>query len=389
MTIQNVESNEPELRVYRELQQTLDEEPNGFFPPTKSGIEIRLLKRLFTPKEAKIASKLKFHWKDWESLENIYERLKPLGYSKEELETHLDKMIKKGAIAGRREGENKLYSLPTLMDFYMFTQVNKLTKGFIEDLNQYIQEGWGTELLKISVPIMRTIPIGLDLNHDVGITNYNDIKQLFENVEGPFSIINCVCRQAKDILGDPCHATSRREVCMGFGNFAKSYIDAEWGREITKEEALEILTRNEEEGLVFQPSNSQKLDFVCSCCTCCCGGLNGIKQLPNPANFVTTDYYAEVDPDFCIGCGTCIDRCLMDAISLVEDISTVNRKRCIGCGNCVFVCQDGAIQLKKKDRQHVPPLTGTDLYDQIAKVGAKIKAKELRKKQRQENRSKL
>lgn len=70
----------------------------------------------------------------------------------------------------------------------------------------------------------------------------------------------------------------------------------------------------------------------------------------------------------------------MDAISLVEDISIVNRKRCIGCGNCVFVCKDDAIQLKKKDRQHVPPMTGTDLYDEITKVESKLKARELLKK---------
>ncbi len=111
--------------------------------------------------------------------------------------------------------------------------------------------------------------------------------------------------------------------------------------------------------------------MVCSCCTCCCG-IKSLKQLPNPADFVTSDYYADVDPDLCTGCGTCIDRCQMDAISLVEDISIVNQKRCIGCGNCVYVCQDDAIQLKKKENQHIPPMTGTDLYDEITRTGSKL-----------------
>ena len=84
MTVNNLESTEPKSGVYRQLQLTLDEMPIGF-PPTKSGVEIRLLKRLFTPEEAKIASKLKYHSKDWESLESIYKRLKSEGYSKEEL----------------------------------------------------------------------------------------------------------------------------------------------------------------------------------------------------------------------------------------------------------------------------------------------------------------
>lgn len=370
MNSNSLESNESELSVYRQLQQTLDEMPNGF-PSTKSGVEIRLLKRLFSTEEAKIASKLKFHWKDWESLESIYKRLIPLGYSKEELEHYLDSMISKGAIWGRKEGDKKLYSLALLIIGIYEFQVNKLTKEFLEDLFQYIEEAWGEKAQKITVSQMRTIPIGLDLEHDVGIANYNDIKQLFEHVEGPYTIVNCICRQKNDILGDPCHITSRREVCMGFGIFAKAYIDAGWGREITKEEALEILKKNEEEGLIFRPGNSQKIDFLCSCCTCCCG-IKSLKQLPNPADFVVSDYYAEVDPDLCTGCGTCIDRCQMDAISLEEDISIVDRKRCIGCGNCVFVCQDDAIQLKKKERQYIPPITGTELYDEITKAGSKL-----------------
>jgi len=375
MTVNNLESTEPKSGVYRQLQLTLDEMPIGF-PPTKSGVEIRLLKRLFTPEEAKIASKLKYHSKDWESLESIYKRLKSEGYSKEELENHLDRMMKKGSIMGRIEGDIKLYSLAMLIVGIYEFQVNKLTKGFLEDLVQYIDEAWGQEARKIPIPQMRIVPVGLDLEHDIGITNYNDIKQLFENAEEPFTIVNCICRQANDILGEPCHVSSRREVCMGFGFMAKSYIDAGWGREITRDEALEILKKNEEEGLIFRPGNSQKVDFVCSCCTCCCG-IKALKQLPNPADFVTSDYYAEVDPDLCTGCGNCIDRCQMDAISLVDSVSIVTRKRCIGCGNCVNACQDDAIHLNKKDRQHVPPMTTTDLYDEIAKAKSKLKAKEL------------
>jgi len=67
----------------------------------------------------------------------------------------------------------------------------------------------------------------------------------------------------------------------------------------------------------------------------------------------------------------------MDAISLVDSVSIVTRKRCIGCGNCVNACQDDAIHLNKKDRQHVPPMTTMDLYDEIAKAKSKLKAKKL------------
>lgn len=88
--------------------------------------------------------------------------------------------------------------------------------------------------------------------------------------------------------------TDRREVCMGFGDLAQMYIEQGWGREITKEEALAYLKQNEEEGLIFRPGNSQEMDFVCSCCYCCCGGIASLKKMPNPADFVLN-----IDWDYC------------------------------------------------------------------------------------------
>ncbi|MFX0165692.1 MAG: 4Fe-4S binding protein [Promethearchaeota archaeon] len=383
MGIQNLKDSTSEVDVYRQLQQTLDEMPIGF-PPTESGVEIRLLKHLFTPDEAKIAAKLKFAWKPTESLEKIYERLKPMGYSKEELEKYLDNMLKKGAIFGRKEDSKKYYGLALLVVGIYEYQVNKLTKEFLETFQQYIQEAWGMEFMKTGIPQMRTIPIGLEIDHEIEIANYDNIKQLFENVEGPFVLINCICRQERELMGESCHATSRLEACMGFGVMAQTYIDLGWGREISRQEALETLKKNEEEGLIFQPGNAQKIDFVCSCCSCCCGGLTSLKQLPNPADFVTSNYYAEIDPDLCTGCKTCIERCQMDAISPINEISEVNRRRCIGCGNCVYVCPSDAIKLNKKDRHHVPPMTEIDLYNEIAQVKAKRIAKELRRQKRRE-----
>ena len=156
MTVQNLKDSTSEVDVYRQLQQALDEMPIGF-PPTKSGVEIRLLKYLFTAEEAKIAAKLKFAWKPTESLDNIYERLKSMGFSKEELENHLDSMLKKGAIFGRKVDNKKFYGLALLVVGIYEYQVNKLTKEFLESFQQYIQEAWGTEAGKNPIPQMRTI----------------------------------------------------------------------------------------------------------------------------------------------------------------------------------------------------------------------------------------
>jgi hypothetical protein len=84
---------------------------------------------------------------------------------------------------------------------------------------------------------MRTIPVGIKIDHENPIAQYDDIKALFEKSSGPFSIINCVCRQSQDLFDNPCKMTDRREVCMGFGTLAQIYIENGWGREITKEQA--------------------------------------------------------------------------------------------------------------------------------------------------------
>ncbi|MFX1258181.1 MAG: hypothetical protein ACFFAN_10000 [Promethearchaeota archaeon] len=82
--------------VYRELQQHLDN-LQVRAPATESGVEIHILKHIFTPEEAKIATLLKFHWNDFESLESIHERVKDkLGLSLEELDNSLDNMVQAG-----------------------------------------------------------------------------------------------------------------------------------------------------------------------------------------------------------------------------------------------------------------------------------------------------
>jgi len=357
--------------VYRRLQKHFDEFPYQRFPATESGVEISLLKRLFTSEEAEIATLMKCGYlgskKDFESVEQIFERVKHLGFSIKDVEKHLDNMAKKGAIMGvTKDGINSYSNAILIVGIYEY-QVNKLTKGFLDDFFQYLNEAWGPENSKVKTPQMRTIPVGIKIDHENPIAKYDDINVLFEESNGPFSIFNCICRQTKDIQGKPCQLTSRREVCMGFGVMAEMYNEQGWGREISKNEALEFLKENEQEGLIFQPGNSQEMDFVCSCCHCCCSGIASLRGIPNPADFTTSNYYAEINEKMCSGCGNCIERCQMDAITLENEISTINKKRCIGCGNCIIECPEDAISLIRKDKYKIPPLNVDELVEEISK----------------------
>ena len=149
---------------------------------------------------------------------------------------------------------------------------------------------------------------------------------------------------------------------VGKNDIAKVYIEKGLGREITKEEALEILEKAQEDGLVLQPGNSQRPMNICTCCGCCCGVLSHQNKLEEPAQFFASNFYAEVDPDECIGCGICEDRCNMDAVHVEDATAVVNLARCIGCGACVPTCTSEAIKLYKKDEETIPPKNTVETY---------------------------
>jgi ferredoxin len=136
------------------------------------------------------------------------------------------------------------------------------------------------------------------------------------------------------------------------------------GREITLNESLSILDENQKEGLVLQPSNTEKAEFICSCCGCCCGMLSMHKSLPKPVDFWASNYYAVEDIDLCNGCGNCEKRCQVRAARVSEQKkkASVDLNRCIGCGLCIPTCPPRARSLKKKVNEVIPPQTRDDLY---------------------------
>ena len=354
-----------EEQVYRNLQKHLDKQAIGY-PATKSGVELKLLKHMFNPEEARLATHLSYKPRN---VESIYDTARETGMSLEDMEKSLDAMMKNGVIGHyERQGVRYFYNTPFAVGMYE-GQLNKLTPEFIEEVDEYTSTtAFGLEFLGSKLPQMRTIPVSESITVEHHVTSYDRIVEFINNTDGPIAIVECICRKSKGIKGTPCQQTSRLETCMGFGNMAKNNIASGGAREISKEEALDIIRQNESDGLVLQPSNTQELEFVCSCCGCCCGMLSIHKMLPKPLDFWATNYYAEVNPEMCNACGTCVDRCQVDAISIDErlNISRVNLIRCIGCGNCVTTCPSEAISLIKRDKETVPPKDSESLYEIIA-----------------------
>ncbi|MFX1426087.1 MAG: 4Fe-4S binding protein [Promethearchaeota archaeon] len=348
-----------ELVVYRNLQEHLDKLPIGF-PPTKSGVELKLLKYLFTLEEAKAVTNLSL---TFEPIDVIYKRMISPQVSIEQFQELLENCVRKGTIHYQKVDNEKLYANAMLIIGIFEYQVNKLTMEFMDLMKQYGEEVFDVELFRTRISQTRIIPVEKSVTYENSIETYNNVRKIIEEVEEPIVVTNCVCRQKQDVRRerDPCKLTGRYETCIGFGHIAQMYIDQGWGRKITKEVALEILDLNEETGLVLQPGNAQRPYFICSCCGCCCGLLRDLKKINNPVKFLKTNYFVEVDSNLCSGCGVCVNRCQMDALTLIDDISTVNRKKCIGCGLCVVTCSTEAIKLKNRQKEFSPPSTTDEL----------------------------
>ena len=181
-----------------------------------------------------------------------------------------------------------------------------------------------------------------------------------------FAVSNCICRQEQHILGKGCNKPE--ESCLAFGRAAESVVRTGRGRAISCEEALEILRRAENTGLVLQPANAKDPLFMCTCCGCCCGVLRSLKRHPKPASLVSSPFAASLNADTCKGCGTCVKRCQMEAVNLDDSKAVLNPDRCIGCGLCVSTCPTSSLSLVRKPESE-QPYVPKDIIETSIKLG--------------------
>ena len=348
--------------VYQSLATHLDNLPAGF-PPTESGVEIRILKRLFTTDEAEIALALTMLP---EPVEAIAQRLdRPA----DELAPVLKEMAHKGLIVHSSKGGQTTYMAAQFVIGIWEYHVNSLDEALIKDFNEYVPELMKNHFTN-KTKQLRVIPISKEITADARIMAYEDAEEIIRN-QSKISVAPCICRTEHAMLGKGCDKP--RGNCLVFGSGAYYYEETKLGRSISQDEALTILKKGIDAGLVLQPGNAQKPMNICMCCDCCCQILKNIKIQPKPAEVVNSSYFAYVDEDECTACGTCEERCPMDAIA-IEDIAVVDLERCIGCGVCAGCCDFDAIALtlKDEDERWIPPSNTVETYINIAKERGKL-----------------
>ncbi len=254
-------------------------------------------------------------------------------------------------------------------------EIYSLFHKLFGDLNTMLQENYDSIIpfLMSTPPVDRTVPVFKNKakNEPVKIIINKELEtakdrivpsQKVEELILKFDEIalgHCFCRHYKDLEGAPCKQTKERETCFTFGKSAKFTSEQGFSRMITKDEALSVLKRAEEAGLVhkaYHPNFDTSKDetSICNCCRCCCA--NGVDNMIAPITNAT-NYLSRVNDDLCIGCGKCVKECHTYAAYLNDDKKARRKEElCIGCGVCAYFCPQNAISMIEGERiVRIPP----------------------------------
>jgi electron transport complex protein RnfB len=347
---------------YVKLAEVLDSLPNGF-PPTESGVEIRLLKKIFTPEQAELFCDLKL---TFETAAQIAERT---GRPLEGLERTLLTMAFQGQLLTVKPGPVRLFRmLPWVFGIYEF-QLGRMDQEFAE-LSEEYWPVYGREFFSKKPQLMQTLSVEVTIPFSQEALPYERVSAVIENGRS-FLVNECICKKERGLVGKPCDRPVG--ICLAISPIPGSFDRSSIGRVVSKKEAYELLDKAEEAGLVHLTGNVQSGHmYICNCCKCCCGVLRSINEFGIPASHVINSYYhAVIDPEACTGCGICADeRCQVGAIEETGDDCRVVEDRCIGCGLCIKTCPAEAIRMVRKDKEKItaPPKTEHEWFKERARI---------------------
>jgi len=219
-----------------------------------------------------------------------------------------------------------------------------------------------------TVPILKNLETGEEINVIVNeelevpkekILPSQQIRELIEKYDD-IAVGNCYCRNHQEFLGNPCKMIEITPSCMTLGKSARHTSNHGFSKLVSKEEALEILKKCEDAGLVHKAyhkygNSSAEEVAICNCCNCCCMTARDCLIFPVVNE---TNYLASIDEDLCTGCATCVDLCYNKAIELNDDGKAEREEEfCVGCGVCAYHCPESAISLVEGPRlvRMLPP----------------------------------
>jgi ferredoxin len=330
-----------------------------------------ILHRLYTEGEAKVAAEFPLLPM---TLDQIAGSTR---IEAEELRKPLDTMAGKGLVIDMPRKDTTYYILaPIVIGFFEYTYMRVRDDVDMRSLAELFQTYFHKkeaveELTGVDTRIQRTlvyeslIPVAVETE----VLTYERASDIIRR-SGGGALSLCPCRHEASHLGKACGAPL--EVCTTLGSSAEWVARRGMGKRATVDELLRVLDETEKLGLVHNCDNVlNNPTFICHCCGCCCLVLSKINKFglyaTHPSNFIP-----EVELQNCAGCGTCVERCHIHAITMHDEgngteIPVVNKEGCIGCGVCGSACPTGALTMTRRSALHVPPDDAQDKFLRIAR----------------------
>jgi ferredoxin len=322
------------------------------------------IKAFFTPEEAVLLTGFPFKPTELKELASLK------GLEPDDLVAKLDSLARKGAVWRTKTGGSLLYNLNDA--FFIFFRgpfsalhLDQAAKAMAPPLNRYLRDGLMDQLAPVHTKALRTIPIAKTVEDPRRIAPYEDVMGAVESQDF-VAVSNCACRQRKRVDPNSAQCEHPEEVCLHFGDLAHYLVDNGLSREITREEAKDILKVAADAGLVHAISNRQKdVDTICNCCRCSCIFFESYHVLKHEKSHDFSNYRLKINPETCKACGLCVQRCPIQALTLEDSplaknkqskaSTLMNPEKCLGCGVCVHKCPTRSLILEPRAETQDPP----------------------------------
>lgn len=297
--------------------------------------------------------------------EKLRKKASKLAISETDLDSALERMIQKGLLDKfQKNGLWGYERAPVIVVLEMAVR-EKEDSNFrqitAEVMNDLIEGA--AETIPTKTPYYRVLPVEpvikenspstmIIVNAEIPdprqVLPLDEISEMIKGAE-LIALSNCYCRSAKKVLGEACDHPL--ETCFYFDELAQMKLQTDYAREVTYEEAMEVLYECETHGLVHNVSNCEgKIQTLCNCCECSCAVIKawnrGLNNTMSPSRFIV-----EIDVDTCSLKENCISACPVNALAIEDEVLMVDVNTCVGCGLCVPACPDQALKLKLRDNQ--------------------------------------
>ena len=326
---------------YERLADALGALPNGF-PRMPSGVDLRILQKAFKQEEAELAGHLS------RTYETVAERATRAGLPEARVKELLDGLLTTALVRQQViDGVERFRLGPFLVGWYeVHVQRMPNDREFAQLFEQYVREGGGERILSPRPGILGVVPARGSVTPDL-LQPHEDIDAHFDRHER-FAVTDCICRIERDLMGGDCKMPVKRCSFVGLPPqtpLSENVLD--------REQAKDLFGKLEDQGHVHLgfygfTSGAESPQFVgcCNCCGDCCAILRGTNDLGLDEGPQRSNYRAAIDLDMCIACGSCIERCQVNAITEGTDgMPVLDRDSCIGCGVCLIGCSGDSIEL--------------------------------------------